>query len=108
MMSRFLLNITKLLAINAQTLKDTSEQVHTILSTIVGPCLSVIGSIGVLYMIVMGVQYAKAENDEKRAEVKRRLVNLAIGVLIMGALIALCMAVRWDVLVPELFGYFAK
>jgi len=51
---------------------------------------------------------AGTENDEKRAEVKRRLVNLAIGVLIMGALIALCMAVRWDVLVPELFGYFAK
>lgn len=132
-MGSFLLNISKLLTVlidkgladnqqsqlggadgvggavqnSSDQLVRTSQQVHEILGGIVGPCMSVIGSIGIIYMIVMGVQYAKAESDEKRAEFKTRMINLAIGLIIILILVVLCMAIRWDVVIPEVFGYFA-
>jgi len=104
-MRNFLLNISRMLAINSQSLLETSDKVHQILSTIVGPCLSVIGSIGVIYIVIMGVQYAKAETDDKRAELKKRMVNLAIGVVIMIVMITLCFAIKWNEIIPDLFGY---
>lgn len=98
-----LLNIAnKLMAVN---LAKTAQKVSEILHGIVGPCLTVIGSIGVLYMVVLGVQYAKAESDEKRMNMKKRLINLAIGVLVMIVLITLCFAIKWDRIIPEMFGY---
>ena len=107
-MNKFLLNIGKLLAVNTATFQRTADKISEILKNIVGPCLSVIASIGVIYLIVIGVQYAKAESDEKRMNYKKRLINLAIGVLVMIVLITLCFAIKWDVVVPDLFGYFRK
>jgi len=86
-------------------LASISYKVKQILKNIAGPILIALGSVGVIYMVVLGVQYAKSENDDKRATVKRRLVNLAIGVVAMFALAALCMAIKWEVIVPELFSY---
>lgn len=105
-MTKFLLNIGRLLAITEKTLEDTSNQVHEILNGIVGPCMTVVGSIGIIYMVIMGVQYAKAESDEKRAEFKTRMINLAIGLIIILILVVLCLAVKWNVVIPEVFGYF--
>ena len=104
-MRNFLLNISRLMAINAQSLLETSDKVHSILAGIVGPCLSVIGSIGVIYIVILGVQYAKAESEDKRAELKKRMVNLAIGVVIMIVMITLCFAIKWNEVIPDLFGY---
>lgn len=92
----------------AKKLETISEKVKTILTTIAGPILIALGSVGVIYMVILGVQYAKSENDDKRATVKRRLVNLAIGVVAMFALATVCMAIQWDVIVPELFSYMKK
>lgn len=89
-------------------LTSISEKVHEILSGIAGPILIALGSIGVIYMVVLGVQYAKSEGDDKRATVKRRLVNLAIGIVAIFALAAICLAVRWDIVVPQMFGYMDK
>ena len=104
-MNKFMMNIGKLLAVD---LVATSAKVSEILKGIVGPCLTALGSIGVIYMVVMGVQYAKAESEEKRAEVKKRLVNLAIGVVVMIVMITLCFAIKWDTVIPEMFGYLGE
>lgn len=102
-MKNLLLSMSRLLAPDVAA---TAAKVTEILSGIVGPCLSVIGSIGVIYMVVLGVQYAKAESDEKRMNMKKRLINLAIGVVVMIVLITLCFAIKWDLVVPEMFGYY--
>ena len=101
-MKNLMLSIGRLMAVD---LKSISDKVYSILYDIAGPILIAIGSIGVIYMIVLGVQYAKSENEEKRATVKRRLVNMAIGVVAIFALAAVCLSVRWDIIVPELFDY---
>lgn len=103
-MKNFLMSIGMLLS-SSTRLKDTAEKVSEILKTIVGPCFSVLASLGVIYMVVLGVQYAKSESDDKRAETKKRIVNLAIGVVIMVLMLTICFAIQWDVIIPDLFGY---
>ena len=88
------------------TIARTAAKVKEIMTGIVGPCLSVIASIGVIYMIVLGVQYAKAESDEKRMNCKKRMINLVIGILVMIVLITLCFALKWDEVIPGIFDYF--
>ena len=103
-MNKFLLSLSRLLAPTEQLIR-TSAKVNEVLHGIVGPCLSVIGSLGVIYIIILGVQYAKAESDDKRLECKKRMTNLAIGVAILIVMLTLCFAIDWSILVPEMFGY---
>lgn len=84
---------------------DTAQKVHEVLANIVAPCLTVLGSLAIMYVIVLGVQYAKSENDEKRAEVKKRIINTAIGAVAIIVLILLCWLVDWAKIIPEIFGY---
>ena len=41
-----------------------------------------LGLVGSIYAIVVGVRYAKSENEEQRNEAKKKLINAAIGILI--------------------------
>lgn len=41
-----------------------------------------LGLVGSIYAIVVGVRYAKAENEEQKNEAKKKLINAAIGILI--------------------------
>lgn len=84
---------------------DTAQKVHEVLANIVAPCLTVLGSLAIMYVIVLGVQYAKSENDEKRAEVKKRIINTAIGAVAIIVLILLCWLVDWGRIIPQIFGY---
>lgn len=80
-------------------------EVNKILKSIVSPCLIALAAMGAIYMVVLGVQYAKSENDNKRADIKKRIVNLAIGVVIIIIMLTLCLAIKWDIAVEELFGW---
>ena len=86
----------------------TAKKVNEVLSTIVGPCLTALGGMAIIYIVVLGVQYAKSENADKRAEMKKRIVNLAIGVVIMIVMITMCFAIQWDKIIPDLFGYLEQ
>ncbi len=91
--------------LSADRVTATAQKVHEVLANIVAPCLTVLGSLAIMYVIVLGVQYAKSENDEKRAEVKKRIINTAIGAVAIIALILLCWLVDWGTLIPQIFGY---
>lgn len=99
-MQSFLLMVSQLLGIS-----DAATKVTEILRTIVGPILTALGGAATIYVIVLGCQYAKAEDDGKRKEVKKRIWNLIIGIIAMFVLATLCMAIKWDSLVQEMFGY---
>ena len=75
-----------------------------IIKTMVGPVLVVLAGAGAIYMVVMGVQFAKAEDEGKRQEVKKRLLNLAIGVVLVMALGILCIGLNWQGFTRTLFG----
>ena len=101
-MNKLLMTMSRLLA--NPKLEALGGQIKTILSTIVGPILIALGGAGAIYIIVLGVQYARSESDDKRAEVKKRMVNLAVGVLLILGLSAICTFVDWANFV-QMFGY---
>lgn len=99
-MHNFLLSLSQLLGAQA-----AAEKATEILNGIAGPVLIALGSAAIIYIIVLGVQFAKSEDDGKRTEIKKRLINTAIGVVVIMALGALFTAVKWDSVVEQLFGY---
>lgn len=102
------LSFSRLLANNAtQTQKDTAKVVDEILSVWVGPFMTALGAVGAIYVIILGIQYAKSENDSKRAEAKTRMVNCIIGVLSLIVIGVVCWAVNW-VEIAQIFGYARK
>lgn len=98
----FLLSLSRLL-----DLASISEEVNTILKVWVGPLFTVLGGVAVIYLIILAVQYAKSENDNKRAEIKSRIVNCIIGGLSLIAIGILCIGLDWAGIV-QVFGYTEK
>lgn len=101
MWSNFL-NMGMLLAGNVV---DTANKVNDVLKTIVSPCLVALEGMAIIYIVILGVQYAKSESADKRSEAKKRIVNLAIGAVAILVMLTLCAAIKWDAVIPELFGY---
>ncbi len=62
----------------------------------VAPLLALIGSATVVYAFVLGFQYIKAEDDNKRKEAKKRMIGALIGLLILGAALTITYMVEWD------------
>ena len=54
-----------------------------VLNSLLIPVIILLGTAGMIYVIVLGVQYTKAETADKRDEAKKRLIHAAIGVIIM-------------------------
>ena len=99
-MRNLMLSVSRMLADLSAIGKDIQE----ILGGWVGPIGLAIGGIGVIYVIILGVQYAKSENDSKRAEAKSRMMNCIIGVIVIAILVSLCLTVDWEGFV-QIFGY---
>ena len=106
-MKNMLMNIvarmSRLLAVDAN-LREIGAEVNSILRVWVGPLMIALGGVGAVYIIILGIQYAKGENDSKRAEVKTRLVNCIIGVIAILVLGSVCIGIDWAKLV-QVFGY---
>lgn len=56
---------------------------------IINPILIVIAVAGILYAIVVGVKFVKADNKEEREEAKQKLITVIIGIVVTFILIAL-------------------
>ena len=69
------------------------------LNSILTPLLAVVGAAGVIYCVILGVKFAKAEEPQDREKAKSALKNAIIGfVLIFVLLLAL------KLLMPEMKG----
>ena len=101
-MSRFLLAISNAIRSNA-SLSAIADQIEGIIQDVVSPVLVVIGAAGVIYAIILGVNYIKAETPDKRKEAQGRLIGAIIGVIIIIAGIVVCQAVDWGSLASSSF-----
>lgn len=95
------------MSLGLSKLLTLGDDVHAILSGWVGPIFIALGGVGAIYVIILGIQYIKSENDSKRAEAKTRMINAIIGVLSLIIIAVVCLAVDWDELV-KIFGYAAE
>lgn len=65
-----------------------------------------VGTFGIIYAIILGVNMAKAEDATKREEAKKRIINFVIAIVITIALIAVMWLVisnleNWGLGLPE-------
>lgn len=77
-----------------------------VLNTLLIPVIIILGVAGMIYGIVLGVQYSKAETADKREELKKRLISAAIGIGI--ALVVLIVMKIFVKNAPSIFGWVQK
>ena len=72
---------------------NITAPIVSLLNSLVGPLLAIVGAAGALYCVILGVKYAKAEEPQDREKAKGALKNAIIGyVLIFVLLVVLKLA----------------
>ena len=78
------------LAISEKDLNQVVKPLLEVLNILVPVLLSVVGAIGAIWVIFLGVKYAKAEEPQEHEKARNNLKNAIIGfVLIFVLLVAL-------------------
>ena len=77
--------------VNAFAAGDMFESVYapivSLLNSLLGPLLAIVGAVGALYCVLLGVKYAKAEEPQDREKAKAHLKNAIIGFVLIFVLI---------------------
>ena len=58
-------------------------------ASIINPVLILVATAGIIYAIVVGVKFARAEDKGQRDEAKQKLITVIIGIVVTAVLIAL-------------------
>lgn len=81
------------LLITSDQANNIVKPIITLINNILPAVIGVIGAIGLLYCIVLGVKYAKADDPQEHEKAKKGLKNAIVGfVLIFVLMIALSIA----------------
>ncbi len=79
------------------------NQIYTYLGPVLWAIMAIVGAAGAIYAIVLGVNLARAEDQSKRDEAKKRLVTTLIAV---GVTIAL--VIFFNTLLPMIIAAFSN
>ena len=79
----------------AAALKPVTDKFTEVMKNIIAPVLIVVGAAAAIFVIYLGIMYAKAEDANKRKEVQGRLIGAAIGLVFIIVGVTLCYAVPW-------------
>ena len=87
--------IPNLMAISERDLNQIVKPLLEVLGVVVPVLLSVVGALGAIWVIFLGVKYAKAEEPQEHEKARANLKHAIIGfVLIFGLLVALQIALN--------------
>lgn len=64
-------------------MQDVVKPIVDLISTFVNPALAIVGAVGILYCIVLGVKFAKAEEPQEHEKAKNHLKNAIIGYILI-------------------------
>lgn len=96
-----------MLGINWETVADGKykwiQDVYDVLTPLLYAIMGIVGAAGAVYSIVLGVNLARAEDQSKRDEAKKRLITTLIAV---GVTIALCLF--FTLLFPKILEAFLQ
>ena len=83
-----------ILAVQEKDINEIVKPLLQVLNVVTPVLLAVVGAIGAIFVIVLGVKYARADDPQEHEKAKKGLKNAIIGfVLIFVLLIALQIAV---------------
>ena len=68
---------------------DWLEVVLDALTNFIGPILIVVAVAGIVYAVVVGIRFAKADDKSAREEAKQKLIYVIVGIVVTIVLIAL-------------------
>jgi len=87
----FLANVAMMLAGETDAYKGTIpnwlKTLITAVKNVINPILIVIAVAGILYAIVVGVKFVKADSKEEREEAKQKLIYVVVGIVVTFVLI---------------------
>ena len=64
-------------------------------NNIIGPILILVATAGIIYAIVVGVKFVKADTKDEREEAKQKLISVIVGIVVTLVLIALFYYLAW-------------
>ena len=83
------------LAANTRSYDAVVNPVISLLNSLLGPILGLVGAVGTLYCVLLDVKFAKAEEPQEREKAKAHLKNAIIGfVLIFVLIVALKLGMK--------------
>lgn len=65
------------------------------LQSVINPILILVATAGIIYAIVVGIKFVKADDKSQRDEAKAKLISVIIGIAVTAALIALFYWLSW-------------
>ena len=65
------------------------DKLVTTVISLINPILIVVAVAGIVYSIVVGVKFVKADSKDQREEAKQKLITVIIGIVVTCVLIAL-------------------
>ena len=79
---------------------QVAAPIVSLLNSLMGPLLAIVGAAGALYCVVLGVKFAKAEEPQEQQKAKGALKNAIIGfvlifVLILGLNLMMPAMIKW-------------
>ena len=64
-------------------MSSIAEPIVTLIESLVGPALLIVTAVGLLYCILLGVKFAKAEEPQEHEKAKKHLQNAVIGYVLI-------------------------
>ena len=81
------MKFTALLAVTQAQIEQVVQPINEIIGVVVPVLLGLVGSVGLIWCIVLGVKYAKAEDPQEHEKAKGALRNAIIGFVLIFVLL---------------------
>lgn len=94
------------LDITKQSWYTSMMQIVDVIDGFLLPIILILGTAGTIFVIVLGVQFSKAESADKREEAKKRMINAIIGVVV--TLLLLILVKLFTANAPEIVGWINR
>ena len=100
------MKLNSLLSIDASNLNEIIKPITTLINTAVPVLLTLVGSIGLIWCIVLGVRYAKSEDPQEHEKAKNALKNAIIGFVLIFVLLVM-LELGLNVFTNEFLGSYS-
>ncbi len=91
-MYRYLANILAFIGepgTGNEPFSEYTKKLAEIVQMLLTPIFSVLATVGIVWIIVLSVNYMKAESTDKKEEAKKRIINVVVGTVIMIVMVVL-------------------
>ena len=83
--------------LNTANVPGWLQTILNALTNFINPILIVVSVAGIVYAIVVGIRFAKADDKNEREEAKQKLIYVIVGIVVTIVLIALFYFLRYAI-----------